>query len=313
MVGTRSGRLGLRSQLDYRAENSPLAYTVDLRATQLESFRFYGFGNDTPDAGEAAVIAEDQIAFEPALVWHIGWRSREGLSDPVRGHGMESHRLLPFVGRLQFGPVLYWSDPRIPAGSPLLNSGVDGASSYGRVGLRLGLELERTDRVPVPTRGWTVQAAMMGFPPLLDVREAFNTAHAEATAYLPLHARGANLALRAGGVIASGAYPVQHAATVGGRTTLRGHPWQRYAGDHAAFGSTELRVPTGSLNMFVRWQTGVFALVDAGRVWHDGASPGGWHTGFGGGLWLDALGLVVSAAYARGESDRIYLQSGLGF
>jgi hypothetical protein len=69
----------------------------------------------------------------------------------------------------------------------------------------------------------------------------------------------------------------------------------------------------GEVNFFVRSKVGVFGLADAGRVWFDGASDGSWHTAFGGGVWASAFGQAVSLAYAKGESQRIYLKSGLFF
>jgi len=65
------------------------------------------------------------------------------------------------------------------------------------------------------------------------------------------------------------------------------------------------------MNLFVRWNTGVFGLADAGRVWSDGASEGAWHKAFGGGVWLEALGMAISVAYAKGEEHRFYLKTGL--
>jgi hemolysin activation/secretion protein len=108
-----------------------------------------------------------------------------------------------------------------------------------------------------------------------------------------------------------GGYPAQFAAAIGGRRSLRGYSFHRFAGDAAAYGGTELRVPVGTVNFIVRSQLGLFALADAGRVWFDGASNGGWHAGAGGGFWLAALGRSVSVAYAHGEGGKLYLSSGL--
>jgi hypothetical protein len=67
----------------------------------------------------------------------------------------------------------------------------------------------------------------------------------------------------------------------------------------------------------VKWivptDVGAFALLDAGRAWVDGHSPGGWHRGYGGGLWFETFGNVLSAAFARGERDRVYLWLGLPY
>jgi hypothetical protein len=65
--------------------------------------------------------------------------------------------------------------------------------------------------------------------------------------------------------------------------------------------------------LLIIWNAGVFALADAGRVWVDGDSPGGWHTGIGGGIWLTALGQTFSVAAAHGDGNRFYLQKGMSF
>ncbi|HUE76895.1 MAG TPA: BamA/TamA family outer membrane protein [Longimicrobiales bacterium] len=314
LVGLGNGRLGLTGDVDYRAENSPLAYTLSLRATQLDAFRFYGYGNDTPDASsDLSLVEQDRVALEPSLVWHIGWRTREELADPLRGQDPVASGPRPLVGRLEAGPALYWSDASPRAGSPLADTAAAGRADFGRVGLRFGLELDRTERDAAPTRGWRFHAGLASYPALWSAAEAYGTTSAVGSAYLPLPVGGTHLAVRAGGALATGGFPVQDAATVGGRTTLRGYRWQRYSGDAAAHFSAELRVPVGSVPLFLRWDVGVFGLADAGRVWFEGQSPGGWHSGFGGGLWLSSLGKAFSLAYARGEDHRLYFQSGLPF
>ena len=47
-----------------------------------------------------------------------------------------------------------------------------------------------------------------------------------------------------------------------------------------------------------------------------GASPGGWHTGYGGGIWLALRGTrsIVSAAYAESDEDKgLYINLGFSF
>ena len=70
---------------------------------------------------------------------------------------------------------------------------------------------------------------------------------------------------------------------------------------------------SGRLPLLINWKYGVFALADAGRVWLDGESPGGWHAGLGGGMWINALGQTFSAAFAHGEGNRFYLTKGMAF
>ena len=316
LIGTGNGRIAVTADADYRAENSPLGFTLAARASQLDAFRFYGYGNRTPDAGrDLSLVDQNVLALEPSLVWHIGWRAREGWGDGalLDDGATVLPGLRPVVGRLQVGPRLYWTDPETRAGSPLASASAPGVNSFGLAGLSLGVELDRTDRDPIPTSGWNFHANLAGYPPVGNLSQSFNTATAAGAAYVPVTDNGVHLALRAGGALASGGFPVQFAPTIGGWSTVRGYRWQRYAGDAGVNASTELRVPAGTVNLFVRSQLGVFALADAGRVWFDGRSDGGWHTGLGGGFWLSAFGHAVSFTYARGEENRYYLKSGLAF
>jgi hypothetical protein len=316
MVGTGNGRVGLDVEADYRAENSPKLYRLNGTATQLEAARFYGYGNETPSAGrDESLVEQTMIAVEPSLVWQIGWRAREWGGNPLRGDVDTTHGggLRPLVGEFRVGPVLGWIDPDPSPISRLTTAGVAGAQSFGFAGAQVGLELDRTDAEPVPTSGWNISADLAAYPPMLGLDDAFGTASAGGAFYVPLVRGGPHLAFRAGGSLAAGGYPVQFAPAVGGRSSLRGYPWHRFAGDAAVNGGAELRVPAGTVNFLVRSQLGVFALADVGRVWFDGESNGGWHTGVGGGFWLAALGHAVSVAYAHGEGHRFYIKTGLSY
>jgi hypothetical protein len=220
--------------------------------------------------------------------------------------------LRPLVGRVEIGPRLVWSDAETAPGSPLAGSRHPAGGSLTRPGLRVALELDRTDRDALPRRGWRLDAEAAGWAGG-DLAGPFTESSVEVRGYVPLPGAGTHLAARAGGSRVSGAFPVQHSSYVGGQGTLRGHRWQRFRGDAAAWGSAEARVPVAPLEVLVRWNVGAFAFADAGRVWLDGDSPGGWHRGYGGGIWLEALGRGASLAYARGEGDRLHLKLGLPF
>ncbi|MGH7679077.1 MAG: hypothetical protein ACRENU_11465 [Gemmatimonadaceae bacterium] len=314
MVGTESGRLGFTMDADFREENSPRAFRLEARATELEATRFFGYGNTTPDVG-GSLVDQTEVVIEPTLVRHIGWRTREGGGNPVRGNDSVSYQgLRPLVGELRLGSVVGWYDPRPEPGSPLVLSGADGSESFGFAAAVAGFELDRTDADAVPTSGWTLSADVAAYPALLELDKAFATGSAGGTFYLPLGPLGGpHLAFRAGGSLASTGYPVQFAPAIGGRRSLRGFAWHRFAGDAAVSGSAEVRVPVGTVNFLIRSQMGVFALADAGRVWFDGDSGGGLHSGFGGGVWFAALGRSVSLAYAHGESHKFYVKSGLSY
>jgi len=121
------------------------------------------------------------------------------------------------------------------------------------------------------------------------------------------------MALRAGAVKAWGGFALQDGALLGGDGTLRGYAWNRFIGDAGAYGSAELRVPVIRVAPFVRGDLGIIALADVGRVWYRGASPGGWHSSFGGGVSFASLGHAVSAIYAHGEISSFYAYFGFPF
>lgn len=314
MVGTGNGRLGLEADLDYRAENVPRGFRIEGTATQLDDTRFFGYGNDTPRlARELNLVHQNVVTIEASSVRYLGWRAREGEGNAYRAEDTTRYAALrPIAGELRVGPTFAWIDPDPAPGSPLARTGVAGGSSFALAGAQLALELDRTDDDAVPTTGWTLDAGVAAYPALLGLDDAFGTASARASMYVPLGRRGGpHLAFRGGGAFAAGDQPVQFAPAIGGRRTVRGYSYRRFAGDAAADASAELRVPVGTVNVLVRSQLGVFALADAGRVWFDGRSDGGVHTGVGGGLWLAAFGRSVSLAYVRGEGSRLYLSSGL--
>lgn len=316
LYGTANGHLGANGFAEAFAENAPRALRIEARATRLESSRFFGYGNDSPDiARDLNLVEQSEFIVEPSLVRFIGWRAREDDPSPVHGTDtLRYSRVRPLVGEVSLGAVMGWIDPEPVAGSPLLVPGVAGSSEFALAGARVGLELDRTDDNAVPTSGWTVKANAQAYPQLSGLNGAFGTALARGTMYLPLGPRGGpHVALRAGGALATGAYPAQFAAAIGGRSSLRGYSYHRFAGDAALNGGAEVRMPVGTVNLFVRSQLGVFALADAGRVWFDGESAGRWHTSVGGGVWLAAFGKAVSVAYAQGEEAKLYLRYGLSY
>ena len=314
LYALRDNSFGAEVLGDYRLENSPLALTLEARGTRFHGFRFYGYGNDTPDIGDPSLVDQDRVVVNPALTWHIGWRDREGDTPLIRRDDVEeAGPMRDLVGQLDVGPTFLWTDARPEAGSPLATSSLLGTGSLSRAGARAALALDRTDRDGVPRRGWRAAAYAAGFPAMGEIPDGFAEGGAELSGYIPLIGDGPHLALRAGGSAVTGTFPVQHSAFIGGRSTLRGYRWQRFRGDRAAYGSAELRVPVTDVELLIRWDVGVFGLADAGRVWMDGESAGHWHTGFGGGVWFHAFGNVISAAWARGEEDRYYLQLGAFF
>ncbi|HZI99453.1 MAG TPA: ShlB/FhaC/HecB family hemolysin secretion/activation protein [Gemmatimonadaceae bacterium] len=314
LLGTGDGRTGLNAYGDYRFENSPDALTLDARATRFEAFRFFGYGNNSPKLSRAeSLVNQDLIAVEPLFIRQIGWRSREDLD---AGFGKtdddkkkKAARLRPMVGKIAAGPVFRWNRAHLPSGSPpgLFDEEV------ARAGGVMELELDKTSSTSPSDYGFRLVATGAAYPALFDIDEIASVARASAAAYVPIASSGLSAAFRLGGATASGDIPVQEAPYIGGRSSVRGYSARRFIGDAAGFGSAEIRMPLGTVPLLINWNSGVFGLLDAGRVWVDGDSPGKWHAGYGAGVWISALGQTFSVSFAHGDSNRFYLQKGMSF
>ncbi|HSJ33308.1 MAG TPA: hypothetical protein VK933_17845 [Longimicrobiales bacterium] len=281
-----TGGFGVELFGDYHPENTHLGLSLDASATQFETFRFFGYGNDTDQLeGVSARVYRDQLTVRPAVYW-----------------ATES----TYFG---VGPIVRYGSPNYEDGSPMALLQPMGVDAFAQAGGAAELRIDRGDHVGADARGYSLHAGATAYPALLDVTDAFGSTHAVARAWVPLG--WPFLALRAGGRKLWGGFPVHEAAFLGGRTSLRGFETDRFAGDASVFGSTELHAPLGTIELLVRGELGVFGLADAGRVYFDGESPGGWHTSYGGGVWFSSLGHALSLAYAKGETGRLYLRLGM--
>jgi hypothetical protein len=313
LLALESLKPGLELGTDYRFENSLRSIETQIRWLTFDAFRWFGLGNDSKtEDRELSLVRLHRLTVEPVFVGRFGqWRKeRPDSADTTRSS--RSSRL-PFRGSIAFGPLVRYSGTEAREDTPFSRDRPLGFDPLWQVGVGARLELRRTDRPAAPRRGFKLTASLTGYPGILDLPAAYGTAAAEATGYVPLIGDGPHLALRAGAERAFGRYPAFDAATVGGRSSVRGYTSGRFAGDAATYGGAELRVPVGIVRLLVQGELGAFALVDAGRVWVNGESPGGWHSGYGGGLWFDAFERAISVAYATGERGRFYVWLGLPF
>jgi len=288
-------RFAAEYRLDVRKVASPDHFTLLARASQMEVTRFHGFGNETAAEGDG----------ERFKLWHT-----------VLGLEPLWHRFPTEETRVSFGPLVRWYDPDVEAGTPAALLRPLGSEPFGEVGAQAEAEWDRRDSAAFPRHGFRLVAGGAAFPFTWDAEGPFGQARAEASGYLSLPGeRGPTLAVRAGGIRAMGDFPVQEAAFVGGSRTLRGHPYQRYAGDAALYGNAELRAVLFPATLLVRGEVGVTALADAGRVFLNGEESDTWHTAVGGGVWFAFLQrrAVASALFAHGEKSDLYLSLGFPF
>ena len=87
------------------------------------------------------------------------------------------------------------------------------------------------------------------------------------------------LGLRVGGRHLWGSFPFFDSAFLGGASTLAGYHSNRFAGDASVYGGAGLRLTAGHSHLPIPALWGVFGNINVGRVYVDGSSPGGWHSG----------------------------------
>jgi hypothetical protein len=296
-VGTLSGALAADLFGDVRRQNSLGGYSAHLRASQLESIRFYGFGNETRALEESRfyLVRRDELLAQ--ATYHLD---------------------LPWRGVLSVGPVAKLGKNETPAGTPFTAGGV-GEEITAQLGGRAEVSIDRRDEAVFPRNGVRAAVGGAGYPVVGEENGPFGEVHALASAYWTAGGASApTVAVRAGAKKLWGDYPVHEAAFLGGSGTLRGYVSNRYAGDAETYGSVELRQPVGLANLrLVRATVGLLLLADGGRVYYHDESSDAWHGALGGGVWLHfrirTTPLGASATFARGESSALYLKLGVPF
>lgn len=104
-------------------------------------------------------------------------------------------------------------------------------------------------------------------------------------------------------------------ATLGGDYDLRGFRKERFLGKQSFFQSSDIRIGLGKIKgSLVPMSYGILGGFDYGRVWLDQEHSNKWHQSYGGGLWLNGLGVITARlTYFKSESDSARIAFGLGF
>ncbi len=261
----------------------------------VEIINFYGFGNATTTTRPKSFhrVAHNQVGATLGLT----------MGD------VEA----TFV---EFGPTLvYTSTDTVGSASFISEADPYGAGDFTRAGLTSSFGFDTRDHKGRPTRGARLVGRAGVFPGIFDLTEAYQDARVQLSTYLsPPGGQRPVVALRVAGEKIWGTPPFGSAAFLGGPRSVRSLRFQRYAGDGLLLGSAEVRVPVWQIFFPIPLDIGVYGLGDAGRVWTDSASPGGWHTAVGGGVFFGLVDRseVVRLSVAWGE-DRTAFMAGLGF
>ncbi|MDO8501338.1 MAG: hypothetical protein Q7S20_05815 [Gemmatimonadaceae bacterium] len=284
----------VRTDADKRFESSDVHLAGAAGMSQLDVIQFRGFGNDVPYIESRFYdVRQTQWQFRPAV----------GLS-----FAPESD--------ISLGPVIRYATTDSTRQRFISDERPYGFTRFGQVGAQLKLHYDtREARATIRNRS-VLDVAGSAYPAIWDVASAYQAIEAVAVSYLTLPvATSPVLALRAGGKKLFGDFPYFDAAFLGGGSSFRTEHRQRYAGDASVYGTTELRVPIAKFPLILPLDVGVLGFMDAGRVYVDGDSPGGWHRANGAGFWVGAInpGLNVNVLFTDRANRRTMVNLGFAF
>jgi hypothetical protein len=291
----KSGRWRIRGMFDKRFEESDVHIPVTAHMSQFEIVQFHGFGNNTADPVRDPFfdVRQRQWEFNPGI-----GRSFSPVSD------------------ISIGPVVrYTTTDSVPTRF-IAQQRPYGFSRFGQAGLQLKAHIESRYVADTMKPRLVLNVVGAGYPGFWDAGKPYESLDAWAAAFFTLPApKLPVLAFRAGGKKLWGSFPYFDAAFLGGSETFRTEEKQRYAGDASLYGSTELRIPVAKFPFILPLDLGVLGFADAGRVYLNGQSLGGWHSAAGGGLWVGYLnpGMNVNLMFTNRSNRRVVTNVGFAF
>jgi hypothetical protein len=287
---------GLKIDLlgDKRFISSDLHVPFAAMMSQIEIVQFRGFGNNVPDSDRPFFDVRQRM-----------WQARPALA-------FSFHPGSDF----SIGPIVRYTTTDSTANRFISQSEPVGFPSFKQAGAQAILHFENRIEPDTMRPRFILDATGSGYPAVWDVNSAYESVEGFATSYITMPLPNLPvLALHAGGKKLWGDFPYFDAAFIGGGNTFRTEHRQRFAGDASAFGSAELRYPLVEFPFILPLNVGALAFGDAGRVYVDGESPGGWHTAVGGGFWVGAFkpGTNLSVLFTNNKERRVVLSLGFAY
>ncbi|HEX2722050.1 MAG TPA: hypothetical protein VHM24_03975 [Gemmatimonadaceae bacterium] len=279
---------------DKRFESSAAHVLGTAAVTQLEIVQFRGFGNDIPER-------EEEFYDVKQTAWHFR---------PAIGFSLNE------ASDISVGPILRYTTTASEPNQFISQLRPYGFTSFAEAGLQLKLHHDTRSLPDTMKPRLVFDAGATGYPGMLDVKSAYESVEGAATAYLniPFGPRPV-VALRAGGKKVYGSFPYFDAAFIGGGSTLRTEHRQRFSGDASVYGAGELRVPVAKFPLVVPLDVGLIGFSEAGRVYLDGESPGGWHTAVGAGFWIGVVdpGKNINVLFTSKPERRTMVSLGFAY
>lgn len=279
---------------DKRFERTQVHVPVSAQLSQIEIVEFRGFGNNVADSRDKFYeVRQFQRNFRPAVGFSF---------NPVSD--------------ISIGPIVRYTTTDSVKNRFISQSNPYGTGSFGQVGAQVKMHFDSRYKPDTLKPRGILDLTGTGYPASWDVKSAYESIDGYAAAFLTIPiVKKPVIALRAGGKKLFGDFPYFDAAFIGGSSSLRAEERQRFAGDASIYGNAELRVPIAQFPLILPLDVGLIGFTDAGRVYVDGNSPGGWHTAAGGGLWIGLLnpGTNFNILFTNNKERRVTTSIGFAY
>ena len=169
-----------------------------------------------------------------------------------------------------------------------------------------GIKINGVDNPGNPKHGMYVGANMQSYYGLNSSSENFTQLNLEWRFYITAKTRKQiTYAHRFGYDHLFGNFPFFEANTLGGISNLRGYHPRRFSGRSSFHTNSELRLELFDFyEYYLGGRVGMVLFSDTGRVYYDGEDSDKWHSGYGGGLWMDFFDMaILNFMYGRSQDD----------
>ena len=283
-----------RAFADKRWEHTPFHAEVAASVSEFAQLSYHGLGNNTLNSdSDFFDIRQRTWRFRPAIGYALG---------PTTD--------------LSLGPVFRYTTSDSVPGRLLTQQHPYGTWSFREAGAELRYHHELSDNPGAPRQKFLVDIEGAYYPAMLDVVTPYEVVSAHIGSFITFPmVTDPVFVWRAGGTKVWGAFPYFDAAFLGGNRTVRYMEPNLYAGDASVYFSSELRIPLMSFDVIIPMRAGILGVAEAGRVYLNGSSPGGWHSVTGGGVWAGfaSQAFIVSCVVTNEAGHAgVRCQTGLG-
>lgn len=264
---------------------------------------FFGFGNETPNFDDDLDfdfnrVKIESFEFEPSVVWTGNYGSEFNF-----GVSYESIKVEETAGR--FIADFYSDNPEI-----------DNTNSF--FGIHSEYTYENLNNRAFPTLGLSFKVKSGYKTNLSNGEDGFGYLIPEFTFHYPIISSGGVIfSSKLGGQVNLGDdFQFYQAAHLGAENGLRGYRYQRFTGKRSFFQSSDLKIVVGRLKTsFLPLYFGLYGGFDYGRVWTNDDESNIWNTSYGGGMFINGVGIITLHAglFNSDDGNRLSVGLSMGF